>query len=168
MNESLPGAAVDAGRGRRDDGAMRKLDSAWYAFLAMGFAVVGGTGLFATFAAPVPLERALLREQALDEAAAALAGTDPLAALAALRPRLGESADALLPPRGDMAALIRAERTAMRARFQREAAETEQRLRWLMSIVTLVAAGFGLALLGLAAGQKRRNPADVTSNTRER
>jgi len=38
------------------------------AFVAMAFAVVGLTGVFATFAAPLPLERALAREAALDEA----------------------------------------------------------------------------------------------------
>ena len=36
----------------------------------MTFVVVGLTGLFATFAAPLPLQRALLREAALDEALA--------------------------------------------------------------------------------------------------
>jgi hypothetical protein len=147
---------------------MQKLDPTWFAFLAMGFAVVGLTGLFATYAAPIPLERAFLREQALDDAAAALAAPDAAARLEALRDRLGESADALLPPAGDMATRIAAERLTMRARLQQDEEDTVTRLRWLMSVVTLGSAGFGMALLGAAAGQKRRNPDAETSKTRDK
>ena len=147
---------------------MQKLDLNWFAFLALAFVVVGAAGLFATFAAPIPAERALAREQTLDEAAAAAAAPDALARLEALRPRLGGSAAALLPPGGDMAARIAAERIAMRARFQAETAATGQRLRWLIGVATLAAAAFGAALLGAAANQNRRNPAADTSNTRDK
>ena len=56
--------------------AMQKTDPTWYAFLAMTFAVVGLTGLFASFAAPLPLARALARDAALNEAQAALAALE--------------------------------------------------------------------------------------------
>src|ERR1700751_4703717 len=60
------------------------------AFLAMTFAILGLLGLFATVVTPIPLERALARDAALDEAAAAARGPNPQAAIEALRPRLGE------------------------------------------------------------------------------
>jgi hypothetical protein len=61
-------------------------------FLVMAFAVVGLAGIMASYIAPVPLARALAREAALDDALAAVAGSNPEAALEALRPRLGDSA----------------------------------------------------------------------------
>jgi hypothetical protein len=119
-------------------------------FLAVAFAVVGLTGLFSTYAAPLPLERALARDAALDAALQAARGPDPGAAIEALRPRLAESADALLPIAGDLADKIARERAAMHARLLAEADATETRLRWLICIVTAMAAAFGIALLGLA------------------
>ena len=41
------------------------------AFVAMAFAIVGLIGIFATYAAPLPLERAVARETALDAVLAA-------------------------------------------------------------------------------------------------
>jgi hypothetical protein len=140
------------------------IDPSWYAFLVLAFAVVGLTGLFATYAAPIPLHRAIDREAALTAAAET---TDPQA-LAALRPRLGDSADAVLAPGPDREARIAAERIAMRARLEREAAITATRLRWLIVIITLAAAVFGAVLLGVVGRQNRLNPAEDTSNTRER
>jgi hypothetical protein len=141
-------------------------DATWFAFLACAFAVVGMTGIFACYAAPLPLARALARDAALAEAQAALAAPDAAARLEALRPRLGDSAAMLLPPGGDMPARIAAERRAMHARFSAEADATAGRLRLMIAIVTVVAAVFGCVLLG--AAQKRRNPAAETSNTRDR
>lgn len=145
---------------------MQKPDATWFAFLAVTFAVVGLTGIFACFAAPLPLARALARDAALTEARAALAASDPAKSLEALRPRLGDSAAALLPPGGDMPARIEAERRAMHARFAAEAEATASRLRLLIGVVTVVAAVFGCVLMG--AAQKRRNPEAETSNTRDR
>ncbi len=120
------------------------------AFLAMAFFIVGLTGLFATFAAPLPLERAAAREAALDEAAAAARGADPAAALARLQARLGDSAAALAPG-PDLPARIATERLAMRGRFATENEVTLTRLRWLIAIVTGTGALFGIAMLHLAA-----------------
>jgi hypothetical protein len=119
----------------------------WMAFLAMAFVIVGLTGLFASFATPLPLERALAREAALDDALTAAKGADAAAAIEALRPRLDDSAAALLPVGGDMAARIAAERIAMRARFQLEADTVVTRLRWLICVITVMAAAFGIAVL---------------------
>jgi hypothetical protein len=123
---------------------------AWIGFLCMAFAVVGLTGLFATYAAPLPRERELAREVALDDALAR--GPDP-AALEALRDRLDDSAAAVLTGDAPLAERVQAERLAMRARFDAEAAATDTRLRWLVCVVTLMAASFGAAIIG---GMARR------------
>ena len=120
------------------------------AFLAMAFLVVGMTGIFASYAAPVPLERAMLREAALDDALRAAQAADPEAALAALRPRLGGSAAIVLPAGTPalpgLAERVATERTTMRARLQQEAAITAIRLRWVIGVVTAMAAVFGIAI----------------------
>jgi len=117
------------------------------AFLVMAFVVVGLTGVFASYAVPLPLQRALAREAALDDALAAARGPDPRDAVAALQDRLDDSAAAVLPVGGDMAARIAAERTAMRARFLAEAAAVATRVRWLICVITVMAALFGVAVL---------------------
>jgi hypothetical protein len=130
---------MDTGRGG--------VGATWMAFLVMAFVVVGLTGLFASYAVPLPLERALAREATLDEALAAARGADPQTAVAALRDRLDDSAAALLPAGGDMAARVAAERTAMRARFRAEAAAIATRVRWLVCVITVMASVFGVAVL---------------------
>lgn len=122
-------------------------DPTWAAFLAMAFVVVGLAGLFASYAVPLPLERALARDATLDAALAASRGPDPAAALAALRDDLGDSADVVLAPGGDLAARIGAERIAMRTRLRAEADAVARRTRWLLGIVTLMGAAFGVAIL---------------------
>jgi hypothetical protein len=133
----------------------------WTAFLAITFLIVGLTGLFATFSAPLPLERALARDAALDDALAALKQPEPAAAIEALRPRLAESADAILPFGGDMATRIGAERAAMRSRLQVEADVTAERLRWMICVITLMCAFFGAAILSFS----RRAPAPENPTT---
>jgi hypothetical protein len=124
------------------------------AFLAMAFVIVGLAGIFASFAAPLPLHRALLRDAALDAASEAARAPDPQAALAALAPRLGDSAAALaVGDPGKLPERIQAERTAMRARFLAEADVLGLRLRVLIGVLTLAAGGFGLAMAG-ARGQR--------------
>jgi hypothetical protein len=136
-------------------------------FLAVAFAIVGMTGLIASYVAPLPLQRALARDAALDELLAT--GGDPAAAIQALRPRLAESADALLAAGGDLSARVAHERTAMHARLLAEAGATGSALRWLISIVTVMAAAFGIALLGVRADpdQSRRKMPGETSKIRE-
>lgn len=128
---------------------MQKPSGARIGFLTMAFLVVGLVGLFSSFAAPLPLQRAFARDAALDAALAALHGPDPQAAIEALRPRLDDSADALLPVSGDMVARIAQERAAMHARFLAEADATDVRLHWLICVVTVMGALFGAAVLGI-------------------
>ena len=136
---------------------MKKIDPTWFAFLAVAFAVIGLTGMFATFAAPIAYQRAWQREQVLNEAQAALAAPNAADLIAALRPRLDDSAAALLPVGGDMPARIAAERLAMRARFEIDAKATMTRLRWLVAVVSLGAAGFGAIIMGAAIRSIRKD-----------
>jgi hypothetical protein len=124
--------------------------ASWAAFLVLAFVILGLAGLFGTYAASIPLQRALARETALDAALAAAHGPDPQGAIEALRPQLGESADALLPVGGDMDARIMQERREMRARLGREAAAATTRARWIIGIVTLMASVMGVFILRAA------------------
>ena len=122
---------------------------AWAAFLAMAFAIVGLAGIFATFAAPLPLQRALARETTLDQVLAAAGAPDADQALAAFRPALGDSADAVLTGTGDLAGRVARERVAMRHRLSVEAAEVGLRLRVMIGIFTIAGALFGIAVLSI-------------------
>ncbi len=119
----------------------------WLGFLAAAICAVGLIGLFATFAAPLPLQRAMAREAALDEAVAIARTADPAPALEALRPRLDDSAAVLLPYTPDLEARITRERPAMRRRFEAEAAAIARRLRLLVVVVTVMAIAFAAAVL---------------------
>lgn len=119
----------------------------WLGFLAAAIGAVGLIGLFATVAAPLPLERALAREAALDEALLLASGPNPAPSLEALRPRLDDSADAILPYAPGIEARIAQERPAMRARMQADADAIAVRLRWLVVVVTLMSVAFAAAVL---------------------
>jgi hypothetical protein len=112
--------------------------------------VVGLTGLFASYAVPLPYQRAMARDAALDDALAAAHGADPQAALAALRDRLGDSADAVLQGGADIDARIARERIAMHARLRAEADEVATRTRWLICVITIMGGAFGAAVAHLA------------------
>lgn len=125
----------------------------WAGFLTCAFAAVGLAGLFASYAAPLPLDRAMAREAALDDALVASRRQDAVAAIEALRPRLDESASRLLPVGGDMAARIADARREMRQQLAKEATVVAERTRWLICVVTVMAAAFGVAVLRIG----RRN-----------
>ena len=122
----------------------------WTAFLAMAFLVVGLIGLFASYAVKLPLERALQRDAALDEVLATARGADPAAAIEALRPRLADSADLLLAPGGDLDSRVAHARATMRVQLSAEAAEVATRTRWMICVITVMAALFGVAILRIA------------------
>jgi len=118
--------------------------SGWMMFAALAVMVVGLTGLFATYATPLPLERAMAREAALDAVAA-----DPsLSANPTMRDSLGDSVPALAGPPDSLPQRIAAERVAMRRRFAEEAAAVATRLRWLVSMVTLMGGLFVVLIVG--------------------
>ncbi len=73
-------------------------------FLAMAFAIVGLAGIFATYAAPVPLVRAIREEVVLDQVLAASGKPDRAAELARLRPALGTPAASVLEGPGTIEA----------------------------------------------------------------
>ena len=135
---------------------MRESDrtsGSWIAFILMAFVISGLAGVFATYALPIPMERALAREAALDAALEAARAADPATALAALAPRLDDSAAMISTGEGTLEQRIQRERIAMRARFLAEEAATAIRLRWLTIVVTAMGALFVVALLG---GMARR------------
>lgn len=141
---------------------MTRPASHWIAFLAMAFAITGLTGMIASFTAPLPLQRAFARDIALDQALAAAA--DP-ARLDALRPRLDDSAAAILPPGPDFPAKIARERAAMHVRFAAEADANGGHLAWMIAIVTFTAAIFGIAILHFAAGRPPLRTAETPTPT---
>ena len=135
----------------------QRMSGSWIAFAAMAFIVAGMAGIFTTYALPIPMERGFALDAALDDALAAARGPDPAAALAALRPRLGESAAAVLDGPGTPEERIQRERAAMRSRFIAEEEATAVRLRWLCAMITLMGALF----VGVIVGGLSRRPAEL-------
>lgn len=125
----------------------------WTAFLLMCFALVGLTGLFATYATTIPLERALIRTGTLDQILAAARAPDAAARLAVLRPALGERADAVLSGPGELWDRVAAERAVVLDEQGREARSVAHRTRILVVIVTLMAGLVGAGIMAL--GQRR-------------
>ena len=119
-------------------------------FLLSAFLIVGLTGLFAIYAIPIPFQRALNKQALLDEATQAANAPDAAVRLAALRSKLGDMADAVLGEPGTPQERIAQVRAATIAEMDAEVDQISLRLRWLVVIVTISAAGFGAALLGLS------------------
>ncbi len=127
---------------------MKRNLGTWIAFLLCCFAVVGLMGLFASYAAPLPYERAELRDAALDQA---LRAGDDKPALEALRDRLDDSAAVVIDGTGPLPDRVSAARVAMRETMRRDSDAIGSRLRLELVVVTVVAAGFGSAMLVAAA-----------------
>ncbi|MBX5452455.1 MAG: hypothetical protein K6U10_00785 [Acidobacteriia bacterium] len=133
-------------------------------FLVIAFALVGLVGLFATYAAPLPLQRALARDGALDAVLQAAEGPNAAATLAALRPALGESAAAVLDgDKGSLASRVESARANMRKSFLAEEAAVLRRLRILIGIVTATCALFGVVILRIAGKKANYKPAQFGS-----
>jgi hypothetical protein len=124
---------------------VQRNNGTWMAFLAMTFVVVGMTGLFASYAAPLPLERAMARDATLDEAL--LSGGNP-AVLNGLREQLDDSAAVVIDGSGPIEARVTAARTAMRAELLHESDVVGARLRLMLVVITVVAAIFGAVIVG--------------------
>ncbi len=127
---------------------MKRNTGTWMAFLAITFAIVGMVGLFASYAAPIPLERALARDATLDEA---LETGDTKAALEPLRDRLDSSAALVIDGSGPLAGRVARARAAMHTALLQEADAAGANLRIMVSVVTLVGALFGVIILGTVA-----------------
>ena len=117
----------------------------WTGFLIMAFAVVGLVGAFSTYAAQLPFDRAYARSQTLDQVVAAAHSANPQAALDALRPRLGDSADRVLAGPGTIEDRAAAERSRMIADLHAESADYG--LRLVIAAFTGAAALFGAMVL---------------------
>lgn len=98
----------------------------WVPFLLVCFLVTGIAGLFASYAATVPLERALHRSATAQEALPGAPGPE------ALRHFLREQA-------------------SIRDEAEREAAAVGARARLILGVVTVLASGLGSGILLLAA-----------------
>jgi CHASE3 domain sensor protein len=113
----------------------------WIGFLAMAFAIVGLAGLFASYALPVALDRAIVQTAQLEDG-----GDSPQARIIAA---LGEAgAKPILQAQDSDSAKLQA---AARAILRQAAAEqdaTALRLRWLIVVVSIMGALFGAAVLG--------------------
>lgn len=126
-------------------------DWGWAAFLLMCFAVLGLTGLFASYGPQIPLERALARLQLLDQAQAA----DP-AGLEALREPLGPLAGAVIDGPGTANDRIATARAAVQVEAGRETASVAHRVRLMLLSITVMAGLFGAGVMLFALKQTRR------------
>ena len=124
---------------------MRAIDG-WTAFLAMLFLILGLCGLFASYAAPVPLERALARNAMLDGLQRSGAGT---AELEAMRPALGDLAPTLLADCPISERIGRA-RAMIADEARHEAASVGYRARLMVVVVMVLCAGLGTGILAIA------------------
>ena len=132
----------------------------WTAFLLMCFALVGLTGLFASYATSIPLERALIRTGVLDQVLDAARAPDATARLDALRPALGPDADAVLSGSGEMWDRVAAQRRIVLDEQGREARSVAHRVRIMVGTVTLLAALVGAGIMALAS--RRRDDASAS------
>ena len=130
-------------------------DATWTAFLMMCFAVVGLTGLFATFSAGIPLEHGMARLAVLDQVLAAARQPDAATRLPALRPELARSlgtleADVVLSGPGELFDRVAAARETVLSETGRESRSVTHRTRLMVGIVTLMAALVGAGIMALS------------------
>ncbi|MGI4978464.1 MAG: hypothetical protein ACRYG6_16110 [Janthinobacterium lividum] len=123
----------------------------------MAFAVVGMTGVVATYAAQIPLQRALLHEALLDRVLLTTEAPDPAAALATLRPEvsavLGDDAAPLLGGPAPLPARVADARAHLQTSFAAEAADVGFRLRIVICVFSVVGMLFGAMLLSVVRRQ---------------
>jgi len=127
------------------------IDSAWYGFLVMGFAVVGLAGIFGTYACQLPFQRGEAAEQVLDRAAATRGSAD----ITAMQSDLGDNYRILADTHTPLAARIASARAATRQRTMLDARDIARRLRVVIGVITGGGALFGCMLLGAAAHQRK-------------
>lgn len=128
----------------------------WAGFVALAFGVLGILAVFATYAAPVPLERAMARDETLDQILALAASPAGPGQLEAFRPRLADSADAILGGSGPLEARVARERAAMHRRFSDEAKALARQLRLMIAVVTTMCIIFGGAVVAGFSSRQRK------------
>lgn len=110
-------------------------------------------GVFATYAVPIPAMRGVLAERVIARAAASGEPAAMKSALDGARPLLGITAQktlATLTP--DRAGMARAA-TLLAGETQRASGLVSYRLRLLVIVIGVIAALFGIALLGIGEGK---------------
>jgi hypothetical protein len=127
----------------------QQIDGSRIGFLAMCFLLVCLVGVFASYAAPIPYARGLLKEQALDDALATNGKPDQAALLAALSDRLGEQADLVINGQGPLPQRVARARAAARAEAMTEGQAEASQMRLLVIVTSVVCAIFGMALSGV-------------------
>jgi hypothetical protein len=124
----------------------------WSAFLLMCFALVGLTGMFASYAVTIPLDRTLARTAVLDRILAAARLPDAPARLADLRrmlePSVGET---VLNGPGDLFDRVAAQREVVLQEGAREGRSVVYRIRLLVAVVTIVAGLLGCGIMALSS-----------------
>lgn len=124
----------------------------WSAFLVTLFGLVGLCGMFASYAASIPLERGIARSVILDQAASA----DPQR-LETMRPVLGSLAATVIDGPGPLPERVAKARMVVVDEQRREAASVDYRTRLMLCVITVLAALMGCAILAVT----RRNAAEI-------
>jgi len=117
----------------------------WVAFLLACFLVTGLTGLFASYAGNIPLERAIHRTRTIESALSTDGSPD------AIKRLLGPDAELVAAGTGDLPSRVAAARAAAMSEGEREAAAVGSRIRLMLGVVTVLAAGLGAGILLMAA-----------------
>ncbi|MGI4953027.1 MAG: hypothetical protein ACRYGM_14590 [Janthinobacterium lividum] len=130
----------------------------WIAFLTTLFALVGLCGLFASYATSIPLERAAARRALLEQVLAFSDAPDAAERLRALAPRLDSLAEPLMTGPGTLPERVVAARTVVLDEQQRESVSLTYRVRLMLGVITVLAAGLGAGILNLVARSPRDQP----------
>ncbi len=128
----------------------------WIAFLTMLFALVGLCGLFASFATSIPLERGMARSTTLDRALVEGSAADGAARLERLRPALGVLANQVIDGLGPLQDRVAAARMTVLDEQRREEASVAFRIRLMLAVVTVLAAGLGGGIVAMAGRTPNR------------
>lgn len=125
-------------------------NATWTAFLLMCFGLVGLTGLFASYAVTIPLERTLARTAVLDGVLAESRQPDP-ARRATLRGMLGpDVGPQVLDGPGELFDRVAAQRTTVLEEGVRETRSVIYRIRVLVAVVTVAAGLLGAGIMALS------------------
>lgn len=117
--------------------------------MATGFLMITLIGVFATYAVPIPPMRGMVAESAIAQAAASGAPAAMRQALVTIKPLLGVRAQrtlATLPP--DRTGMVRAA-TLLAGETATATALVAYRVRLMVIVIGVLAALFGIALLGI-------------------
>jgi len=135
-------------------------NATWTAFLLMCFALVGLTGMFASYAVTIPLDRMTARTGVLDQVLAAARQPDAPARLTALRTYLGpDVSKTVMDGPGDLFDRVAAQRAVVIDEGEREARSVTYRIRVLVAVVTVAAGFVGCGIMGLSRRSAPVGPA---------